>query len=389
RSSRRSSRSSSADPLNFIGQEDEDNLDFNTPVSPIDETVYPVITWESYRQDLSNFQPRVYYARDLVSLLHDYINSYDEYFRSSPNMRLVFESAIRANTAEDEPDAPQIQVVNMVDHEPCPPWEFYYTNKIWLGEEIDPPDITQLVGCDCKGKCNPKSTTCSCVKRQSSFYKELHDPGFAYDNKGRLRVQTGIPIFECNALCSCDDDECKNRVVQHGRKCSVNIQKTPNKGWGVFAPKKIQGGTFIGVYSGEFLRDDVSESRGLVYDKSGRTYLLDIDFYHLKELGDCQYVVDAYHAGNFTRFLNNSCDPNCKVTPCYINEPDIQKPLLTLFATRDIAPGEELCFSYSGYDPNNPDEDEGKGANSIKNKCYCGAAKCTGAIFVFIPPSLV
>ncbi|KAJ7471282.1 hypothetical protein B0H11DRAFT_1730412 [Mycena galericulata] len=351
-----------------------------------DETSYPVITWDSFRQNPSDVVPRVRYAKELVSLLHDYINSYDEHFRLSPHMRTVFESVIRENTAEDEPDAPWIDVINNVDAEPTPPWEFYYTNRIWLGDHIDPPDLTKLVGCDCRGKCDPDSTTCSCLKRQNEYLKGYCDPGFSYDNKGRLRTM-GPPIFECNALCSCDDEDCRNRVVQHGRKCSVSIQKTTDKGWGVFATKRIPKGTFIGVYSGEFLRDEDSERRGLVYDKSGRTYLLDIDFYYLGGGGECQYVVDAYHAGN-----NNSCDPNCRVIPCYINEPDIKKPLFTLFSKRDIGVNEELCFSYQGYDPDDPDPDDpdgdegkGKGTNTIKNKCRCGAARCTGLIFSRAP----
>ncbi|KAJ7661256.1 hypothetical protein B0H17DRAFT_953645 [Mycena rosella] len=328
------------------------------------------MTWDSYRRDLSNFQLPVYYAKDLVSLLHDYINASDEYFRGSLNMRRVFESAIRENTGEDEPDAPWIDVINDVDDEATPPWEFYYTNKIWLGEGISPPDVTKLVGCDCRGKCDPKSTTCACVLRQNPYVEKVFGPGFAYDSKGRLRTPKA-PIFECNAMCSCDDDECKNRVVQHGRKCSVSIKKTPDKGWGVFASKKILKGTFIGVYSGEFLKDDVSERRGLVYDKSGRTYLLDITYYYLAET---QYVVDAYHVGN-----NNSCDPNCRVNPCYINEPDLEKPLLTLWARRDIAIGEELCFSYQGHDPDDADQNEdNEAAHTIVNICRCGAATCTG-----------
>ncbi|KAJ7653267.1 hypothetical protein DFH06DRAFT_1417858, partial [Mycena polygramma] len=339
------------------------------------------------KQDLRNFQPRVHYAKDLVSLLHDYIHSYDETFRLSRHMTKVFECVIRQNTADDEPDAPEIEVINDVDNEPAPPWEFYYTNKLWLGDGVDPPDMSKLVGCDCKGRCDPKSTTCSCLRRQQEWLTSYFDPGFAYDNKGRLRTP-GVPIFECNSLCACDDDECKNRVVQHGRKCHVAIKKTVDKGWGVFATKRIYKGSFIGVYSGEFLRDEVSEMRGLVYDKSGRTYLLNLDPYYLKDVdADIEYVIDAYHAGN-----NNSCDPNCKVNPCYIDQPDIMRPLMVLFAVRDILIGEELCFSYEGYDPNDPDEankeaevlDENGlpvSAHKIVNKCYCGAERCRGYMF--------
>ena len=76
-----------------------------------------------------------------------------------------------------------------------------------------------------------------------------------------------------------------SQVVQHGRKCVVNIVKTAEKGWGmhpvvkialnscltlpsicsgVFAgPKKIPAGTFVGIYSGELLCESVSHERGL------------------------------------------------------------------------------------------------------------------------------
>ncbi|KAJ7180641.1 hypothetical protein C8R46DRAFT_1070082 [Mycena filopes] len=414
RSSRRSSRSSLPDelivneyanssdtpasplsPNGRIADEDEDDWSLShlslrpDSLSAEATATYPVFTWETYRQEnFSKCQPRVYYARDLVSKLHDYINSYDDHFRRSPQMRHVLESIIRENTADDEPDAPLIEVINEIDDEPTPPWEFYYSNNIWLGDEIDPPDRSQLVGCDCKGKCDPNSKTCSCLLRLQPFLQSNYNlsPGFAYDTDTGLLRAHRAPIFECNSLCACDDEKCRNRVVQHGRKCHVVLKKTEAKGWGVFASKKILGGTFIGVYAGEFLLDSVCNNRGLVYDQSGRTYLLDIDFWHLEKLGiESEYTVDAYHVGNFTRFLNNSCDPNCVLNPCYIEEPDMGKPLLTLFAKRDIAAGEELCFSYDGYDPDEEedptDKDKAEAKSTIENKCYCKAKRCRGYMF--------
>lgn len=41
----------------------------------------------------------------------------------------------------------------------------------------------------------------------------------AYNAAGRLRVEVGTPIYECNKICKCDKD-CTNRVVQKGRKVS-------------------------------------------------------------------------------------------------------------------------------------------------------------------------
>ncbi|EKM54377.1 uncharacterized protein PHACADRAFT_98180 [Phanerochaete carnosa HHB-10118-sp] len=94
-----------------------------------------------------------------------------------------------------------------------------------------------------------------------------------------------------------------------------------------------------------------------MYDEFGRTYLFDIDSWHLKqppwwdgkpEDWQTKYCVDAFHAGNFTRFLNHSCDPNCIIVPAYINEANIDKPLLTIWTNKSVAAGEELCFSYVG-----------------------------------------
>ncbi|EMD37434.1 hypothetical protein CERSUDRAFT_49786, partial [Gelatoporia subvermispora B] len=98
------------------------------------------------------------------------------------------------------------------------------------------------------------------------------------------------------------------------------------------------------------------------YNKFGRTYLFDIDFWHLRagledpESWDVKYLVDAYHVGNFTRYLNHSCDPNCILNPCYINDANIDKPLLAIFTLRDVEPREELCFSYYGFDDDNDPE---------------------------------
>ncbi len=47
---------------------------------------------------------------------------------------------------------------------------------------------------------------------------------------------------------------------------------------------------------------------------------------------------------------NHSCEPNCAPNAVYINEANIDKPLVTLFTRRDVLPWEELCFSYTGYD---------------------------------------
>ncbi|KAF9462519.1 hypothetical protein BDZ94DRAFT_1165708 [Collybia nuda] len=385
RSSRQSSTSSN-DPIHLFDGE------FETPPktrssSPYDSSKvvatktfggFPSLNWKTFRQDVNNFTQKCYLAKNLPHSLQDHINCWSPIAQRFPGLRTVLECYIQENTADDEPDAPLIEIINDVDDDPTPPWEFHYSNKMWHGEGVPPPDVSRLTSCGCTGKCDPKSKTCACLKRQQHYTGEAD---FAYDAKGRLKL-IDYPIFECNDLCGCDE-ECRNRVVQHGRKCSVNIKKTEEKGWGVFAgPKKIYQGNFVGIYAGELLTDAVGEERGFKYNKFGRTYLFDLDFHHLKEGKDgweVQYTVDAYHAGN-----NHSCDPNCRLVPCYVNESNLDKPLLTVFTRRDIEPFEELCFSYSGDYLEDDDEVRSpfcaadREDQAVYAKCACRARNCTG-----------
>ena len=170
---------------------------------------FRALTWKDFRKDLNNFTPKTYYAKDLPHDLQDHINSMSEYTQMMEGMRDLFKATILENTVEDEPDAPPIEIWNSVDTQSTPPWEFYYTNNMWLGEGVPPPDIKTLLSCSCKGGCNPKSKTCACVMRQR---QATGDPllEFAYDKNGRLKIP-GYPIFECNDLCGCSE-ECRNRV---------------------------------------------------------------------------------------------------------------------------------------------------------------------------------
>lgn len=171
----------------------------------------PVLTWCDFRRDLNNFKVEHLLAKDLPHSLQDSINAMPPYVLKSQAMATILEIFIAENTADDEPDAPPIKVINNVDDEPTPPWEFYYTNKMYHGEGVPSPDIFKLENCDCIGRCDPKSKTCACVQRQERYTKDYHDD-FSYDDRGRVKRQ-GVPIFECNDLCRCGD-ECKNRVRQ-------------------------------------------------------------------------------------------------------------------------------------------------------------------------------
>ncbi|KAF7980398.1 hypothetical protein HWV62_38202 [Athelia sp. TMB] len=276
--SRRSTpRSTSSDLLPNTSNAD-DNSSLSEYESPAEGSYF---TFKDFREAARQAPPVYLQAKDLPHTLQDYMNSLPPMYRKQEGAVRVFEAAIKESSANEEPNAPAISIINPIedDDEATPPWEFHYTNKLWYGEGVPAPDLKSLKGCDCVGVCNPKSKSCSCVKRQAEWLDGKS--GFAYRTdkhmRGRLQQpQYSYPIFECNDFCGCSE-ECGNRiqVVQHGRKCEVNIVKTKNKGW---------AGSFIGIYSGELLRDSVSEERGQKYNVFGRTYLFDIDGYQIPKL---------------------------------------------------------------------------------------------------------
>jgi histone-lysine N-methyltransferase SUV39H len=172
---------------------------------------FPAFRFESYRTDPKNF-PKVNYAANLPSSIQDHINNQPEEVRMLSEIREVFEAMILENTADDEREAPPIVIQNDVDEEPTPPWEFWYSNKMWHGKGVPDPDLKNLKGCDCRGACNPKNKACACAQRQCQVIGDIKASEFAYDKNGRLKFP-GFPIFECNNTCWCGP-ECSNRVCR-------------------------------------------------------------------------------------------------------------------------------------------------------------------------------
>ncbi|CAL1696905.1 unnamed protein product [Somion occarium] len=331
-------------------------------------------------------------AHKLPHTVANYIKELSLTRRVTPrNRQDIFADVIQANTRDDEPDAPRISIINTIDPEvePIPAFQYHYSNLMVHHEHIPQPRCQpdMLQHCNCAGACKPRS--CPCAAWQMKWLPKQAKSGFIYDSDRRLHPgMYAYPIFECNMYCGCND-ECQNRVVQLGRSVGVkvNIQKTAKKGWGIFAAcgdEYIPANTFIGVYAGEYITVHEAEKRESIYNKSGRTYLFDVDF-DFDEGPDeiekaASYCIDAFYTGNFTRYLNHSCDPNCVITACFINESNLDKPLLTIFSIQDILDGEELCLSYFG-------SHAALGANdtpphgSIHVSCECGSARCIGRIW--------
>ncbi|MBA0566186.1 hypothetical protein Golob_011029, partial [Gossypium lobatum] len=77
-------------------------------------------------------------------------------------------------------------------------------------------------------------------------------------------------------------------------------------------------------------------------------------------------VIDAYVKGNLGRFINHSCDPNCRTEKWMVNG----EICIGLFALRDIKKGEEITFDYNYV----------RVFGAAAKKCHCGSSHCRGYI---------
>lgn len=278
-----------------------------------------------------------------------------------------------------------LKVENNVDFE-VPSTNFQYTNNVIPAEGIIIPDDPPI-GCECPGGvCDSKSNCCG--KGGGSK--------FAYSSTKSLVLKPGQPIYECNKRCSCGPD-CRNRVVQQGRRHSLLIFKTSNGcGWGVKTNIRIARGQFISEYTGEVITCEEAEKRGQEYDAVGRTYLFDLDFND----NDNKYSLDAAKCGNVSRFINHSCNPNVGVWAVWADCLDLDLPRLCLFSLRGIDAGEEITFdytnqnacqgfsqqsNYSNESNETKENDEQSGDSSKKSiemtECKCGAPNCRKFLF--------
>jgi len=269
-------------------------------------------------------------------------------------------------------DSTKLLVENEVDLE-GPPRQMTYINAYKPSDGIVIPDDPPL-GCECEGG--------SCeLRNQDTCCPNMNGQLFPYTKFGKLRIEPGVPIYECNKRCKCGPN-CANRVVQKGRKVKLCIYKTDNgMGWGVKTLENIRKGTFVVEYVGEVIREKEAEERGKKYDAEGRTYLFDLDF---NSGSENVYTVDAAQYGNVAHFVNHSCDPNIAVFNVWIDCLDPDLPRLCMFALRDIIKGEQLTFDYRqgrqiGIEDAESEED-GDGEETME--CKCGTSRCRKRLFL-------
>jgi histone-lysine N-methyltransferase SETD2 len=103
-------------------------------------------------------------------------------------------------------------------------------------------------------------------------------------------------------------------------------------GYGAQAVEDIQKGEFVMEYVGELITEEEKEER-LSGNESRHHYTM--------KLGDEEFIDPALY-GNFGRFLNHSCDPNCETQMWIVKG----RNRMGFFAKRFIPKGEDLTFNY-------------------------------------------
>lgn len=96
-----------------------------------------------------------------------------------------------------------------------------------------------------------------------------------------MRLNDYVPtgIYECNSRCKCASN-CLNRVVQKPLQTKLQVFKTGNRGWGLRCLNDVPMGSFVCVYAGDMLNEQMANAAG---DNYGDEYFAELDYIEVVE----------------------------------------------------------------------------------------------------------
>lgn len=141
-----------------------------------------------------------------------------------------------------------------------------------------------------------------------------------------------IMNIECGNSCGFQDN-CGNKNFQFKRYAKLAVLETPLKGLGVFAKEDIAKDQFIIEYVGEFIGKKPLQQRLAKYKQLKKDHYV---------LACKRNYIDATVMGNIARFVNHSCQPNCRIEFWEV----FRKTCVGIFAECDIKEGEEITYDY-------------------------------------------
>ncbi|CAL1708459.1 unnamed protein product [Somion occarium] len=185
-------------------------------------------------------------------------------------------------------------------------------------DHLGPCNMTTECGCDagrvhCEGNCRCDMT---CPRRWKGC-----QCGSIADGGVMCTLERSCPCRMANRECEpelcvtcgfCEKPSgkgCTNAPLQreHFKQLEVRVSEF---GWGVVLCEPAAKGDLVCEYIGELIYEPTFKSRALLADHRGRSYVFGLNR---------TFDVDASYAGNESRFINHSFDPNCVVRISFVN----------------------------------------------------------------------
>uniref|UniRef100_H3AR77 Histone-lysine N-methyltransferase NSD2 n=1 Tax=Latimeria chalumnae TaxID=7897 RepID=H3AR77_LATCH len=212
-----------------------------------------------------------------------------------------------------------------------PPYKYIKVNKPCGKVQIHTADISEIPKCNCKPTDeNPCGLDSECLNR--------------------------MLMYECHPAVCPAGERCQNQCFTKRQYPETKIIKTEGKGWGLISKRDIKKGEFVNEYVGELI--DEEECRARIK----HAHENDITHFYMLTI-DKDRIIDAGPKGNYSRFMNHSCQPNCETQKWTVNG----DTRVGLFAVCDIPKETELTFNYNLDCLGNE-----------KTVCRCGAPNCSG-----------
>ncbi|XP_015745314.1 histone-lysine N-methyltransferase NSD2 [Python bivittatus] len=212
-----------------------------------------------------------------------------------------------------------------------PPYKHIKVNKPFGKVQIYTADISEIPKCNCKPSDeNPCGFDSECLNR--------------------------MLMYECHPQVCPAGERCQNQCFTKRQYPETKIIRTEGKGWGLVAKRDIKKGEFVNEYVGEVIDEGECMAR-IKYAHEN-----DITHFYMLTI-DKDRIIDAGPKGNYSRFMNHSCQPNCETLKWTVHG----DTRVGLFAVCDIPAGTELTFNYNLDCLGNE-----------KTVCKCGAPNCSG-----------
>ncbi|KAJ3123434.1 Histone-Lysine N-Methyltransferase ash1l [Physocladia obscura] len=161
--------------------------------------------------------------------------------------------------------------------------------------------------------------------------------------------------FECMDGKCPTGAACSNRSFQTGETApNLEICETVGRGFGIRTNEPISKNKLVMEYCGEIVSQQTClERMDVMYAGATHYYFLNYDK---------SEVIDGGRKGSDARFVNHSCDPNCRIEKWAMGG----EYFVGLFADKDIEAGAEITYDYK-FESFGP-----------MKKCLCGGKKCRG-----------